>query len=268
MKHRTAVAYLVLLLYVCFSLPWPVPARADQPAEVNTQAAATIPGFVKEQREILPLPEPFKWPEDSMAFASLLMDNYETVHVGEPIAVFEPSNATTTIGTDGTVFIGRQSDGKAIGIITLHQPVDAYFEHAGSNFAVLVRFRSDDAGSLRWIYRGRFGRIHLEFMQGLYPAISTSVDAAAMVMLNQKWNDYVYTPGEWAYAFFGMMSTGQIHCYLWAENNPDSFNEHISFGTESERTENMPEFSVELGSEGGSVVISDLWFFSYERMIR
>jgi hypothetical protein len=268
MKHRTAVAYLVLLLYTCFSLAWPVPARADQTADANAQTATEIPGFVKEQREILPLPEPFKWPEDSMAIASLLMDGYKTIHVGEPSTVFEPSNVTTTIGTDGTVFIGQQSDGKTIGVLTLNQTVDAYFEYAGSNFAVLVRFRSDDAGSLRWIYRGRVGRINLEFLQGMYPAISTSIDDAGKVMLNQKWNDYIYSPGEWAYAFFGMMKTGQMNCYLWPENNPENLNEHISFGTESEGAEDTPKLSVELGSEGGSIVISDLWFFSYERMIR
>ena len=241
------------------------PAR-EAAAETASSAMDTIPPFEKEQREILPLPDVAVFSGDSLEFVDTLIDAYEVVHVQELDQNISLRDVTVAICGDGYMLTGLESEELETGAAALSRTLDAYFDTAMGSFAVLVRFRSDAISGLRFICDSRFGRMMLDFYEGLYPAIDSSGDASGVAMLNQKWNNYVYQPGEWAYVFLSISNTGQKNCYIWAEDDINDYNTQTAYG---ENTGGGSfAFSIELSAQGEAVTISDIWIYAFARMKR
>lgn len=242
MKIITAAGYLILVLCVCFALPG------------QTAFAETVTPQMAESLE------------DPMAILDTMVDQYEVFRVQDLSA--ECILRDADIQNSGGVYVvtGLKSKEYDTGAISLCQPVDAYFSTYGRQYAVLVRFMSDEISALKFIAGNLYGRIMLDFDHGVYPAIDVQGDASGIPMLTQKWNHYVYMPGEWAYAFLSITDFGQRNCYIWAENRADEMNYHTSY---SEYAGEGPlGFSIELGDDGEAVTVSDLWLISFERMKR
>jgi len=240
MKQKIAAGCLILCLCACFSLPG-----------CGTEAS-----------------------EDPLAVVDTLLDGCVTVHLQDLGAEFELRNVEATAGSDGYRFTGQESKERDTGAINLRRPLGAYFDTAGVPYAVLVRFMSEEIHGLRFICENGSGRIAMAFDQGVYPTIDDtdasddSEESNAKLMLNERWNDYIYTPGEWAYVFFSITNTGQKNCYIWAEQDPGNFNTHTSYSGDFRGEDEPFEFHIELGDDGETVTVSDVWLFSFERMKR
>ena len=259
---KRIVAVMVVLI---LSGGMAVPVR-NAAAETASSAMETIPPFVKEQREILPLPDAAVFSGDSLEFVDTLIDAYEVVRVRELNKNLNLQGASVEKNGDGYLLTGLGNEEPETVAAALSRTLDAYFDTAGGSFAVLVRFRSDEISGLRFLCDSRFGRMTLDFYQGVYPATDSSGEAGCVPMLNQKWNNYIYEPGEWAYVFLSISNTGQKNCYIWAENDINDFNYQTAYGEDT--GSGSFAFSVELSAQGEAVTISDIWVYTYARMKR
>ena len=269
MKHKVTAVGCVLILSLCISLSgFGDSVYAALLATASAQTQTAIPPFAGEQKEILPLPEPTEWPADPLAFADRLIDRYETVHMQELTAECTLRDVVAAAVAGEWELTGQGIKEPNTGAIVLNRPLDAFFHTASGSYAVMVRFKSDDLQGLRLILRNQLGEISLYFDRGIYPAIGVPGEEAGELMLSRNWNDYVYTPGEWACAFLSIADTGQTNCYVWAERDPGNFNYNTSYSGDAQGGGDPFEFSMELGADGETVSISDVWLFSYERMKR
>ena len=196
----------------------------------------------------------------------MLIDQYETVHMQDLDQILTLTDINVETCNDGYLLTGQEAKGFKTGTAALGQPLQAYVDSTGGNYAVMIRFQSDEIKGLSFICDSRFGRIMLDFSEGIYPAIDEYGESVGKLMLRQRWNNYIYTPGEWAYAFLSIANTGQKNCYVWAEHDAGNSNYHTSYG---EDTGDGPmTFSIALSGENEAVTISDIWVFSFERMKR
>lgn len=265
MKQAVLICLSMLMLCGCSTSQKQNPS--DETAiETSNQAKidGEIPPYVKEPREILPLPENEEISDDPMMFVDTLMDNYEVKHIEAIDTSFEFLEMEVNHLEDGYVFSAIDSHEFETRDALFNQSLDSFFNTPENQYAVLVRFKSNDIDRLNFKLDSHFGRIMLGFTDGRYPTIDLHGDTYGDLMLEEDWNNYVYTSGEWAYVFLTITNHGQKTCYLWPEDDPGNFNFLVSFA--GEEGSGSPGFSIGLNDKGEAVTISDIWLFSYERI--
>jgi hypothetical protein len=258
MKKIITSVFVILLFCGC---------AAQKEQENNTELASeatnitetqtAIPPFVKEEREILPLPERNEASNDPTEFVDTLIDDYEVKHFDTFDTDFVLSNMEITEISDGRIFTGQDDSIYTTGSISFNQPLSEYFNAPENNYAVLIRFKSDEIDQLQVAYSG----VTLSFSKGIYPAIDIYGDAYGDPMLYDNWNSYIYQPGEWAYVFMTATYFRQRSCYIWGEDDAGDYNFHTSFSEAI--SDAPPEFYMRLNKQGETATVSDIWLFSY-----
>jgi len=217
---------------------------------------------VREEREILPLPERTVFSENPMEFVDTLIDTYEVKHFNTFDTEFELRNIEVTETDDGYIFTGQISARYNTGAISLFRPINEYFTMPKDNFAILTRFKSDAVKYLRFGYSG----LTLSFYDGKYPTYDIFGDFIGVPMLHDNWNNLVYQSGEWAYAFITSTTLGQRSCYIWGENDAENYSYYTTFDNDGGA---FPTgFDIQLHEHEESATISDIWLFSYEETIQ
>ena len=258
MKKIISAFFIPLLLCGC-SAQNKQETSAESVSETfgSTETPTAIPPFVKEEREILPLPEINGGSNDPMEFVDTLIDDYEVGHFDAFDTDFTLSNMEIIEGSDGTILTGKDDSIYTTGSISFAQPLNEYFNAPKNNYAVLTRFKSDEIDLLQFAYSG----VTLSFSKGIYPAIDRSGDAYGDPMLVDNWNSYIYQPGEWAYVFMTATHFRQRSCYIWGEDDVSDHNFHTSFSEVASDT--PPEFYMRLNKHSETATVSDIWLFSY-----
>lgn len=256
---KLITAFFIILLFCGCSAQKNQENNTESASEAtsSTETQTAIPPFVKEEREILPLPEKEGGSNDPMEFVDKLINDYEVKHFDTFDTDFALSNMEFTEGSDGVVFTGKDDSIYTTGSISFNQPLNEYFNAPKNNYAVLTRFKSDEIDLLQFAYSG----VTLSFSKGIYPAIDIYGDAYGDLMLYDNWNNYVYQPGEWAYVFMTNTNFRQRSCYIWGEDDADDHNYHTSFSEAASDT--PPEFHMRLNKQGEAATVSDIWLFSY-----
>ena len=266
MRKLIVVFLFLFFLYGC-SAPQETEIISTPEPMVQAESSETIPPFEKEEREILPLPEKMGF-SDSMELADSLMANYETLHFTEFETEFELHDMKLEKNDDGYIITSQKAKNETMtSDIGFSKPLDEYFDTPDNSYGVLVRFKTENADKLMFNFDSRFGRIMLDFLDGIYPAIDVAGDSYGDPMLNDDWNSYVYEANEWAYVFMTITNAGQKACYIWAEDNPNDYNFTVSYG-EDWKGENPYKFTFEVYEKGESVTVSDIWLYSYEEAKR
>jgi hypothetical protein len=258
MKKLITAFFIILLLCGCSPQEKQENDAESAPETTGSMETPTaIPPFVKEEREILPLPENNGISNDPMEFVDSLIDDYEVKHFNTFDTDFVLSNMESTQGSDGTIFTGKDDSIYTTGSISFNKPLNEYFDAPKNNYAVLTRFNSDEIDLLQFAYSG----VTLDFYKGIYPAIDISGDPVGDPMLYDNWNNYVYQSGEWAYVFMTAVQSRERSCYIWGEDDAGDHNFHTSFSEAVSDT--LPEFYMRLNKHGEAATVSDIWLFSY-----
>ena len=268
MKNLVIFILLIFLLCGC-SAQQVQQADASSLLEPTMQLEAkeTIPPFKKETREILPLPKEIKF-QDSMDLVDSIMANYEMLHFTELESDFEFRDINMEKNAEGYIITSQKAKNETmISDASFAKPLDEYFDTPHNNYGVLIRFKTKNADELMFNFDSKFGRIMLDFAEGVYPAIDLAGDSYGDPMFNDDWNNYFYEPNEWAYVFMTITNTGQKSCYIWAEDDPNDYNFTVSYGQDW-GGENPYQFSFEVYKKGESVTVSDIWLYSYEEAKR
>ncbi len=235
-------------------------------AEV-TPTTEPIPAFETNPKETLTLPAPFEY-TDTADFMNSLVSNYEIVHFTE----FENEFAFDKMEADksdiGYIIRSTKSDNTTMTSNAVFvKSLDEYFNTPDNSYGVLIRFRTDEVQKLNFSFDSKFGRIMLDFTDGLYPSFDTAGDWYGDPMYKYDWNNYYYSANDWAYAFLTINKYGQKNCYIWSESNVNNYSYVVSYA-EDGGGENPYKFSFEITEKGKTVTISDIWIYSYEELMR
>ena len=262
-------AFLLLFVLCGCSVPQNHEAEAISAPEptMYIKARETIAPFEKKTGEILPLPEE-KVFTDSMELVDSIMANYEMLHFAEFETDFELRDMQPEKNDDGYMITSQKAKNETMtSDVGFSKPLDEYFDTPHNSYGVLVRFKTENADELMFNFDSKFGRIMLDFADGMYPAIDVAGDSYGDPMLGDDWNNYLYEANEWAYVFMTITNIGQKSCYVWAEDSPNDYNFTVSYG-EDLGGENLYMFSIEVFKKGESVTVSDIWLYSYEEAKR
>jgi len=268
MKNIIIIFFIIVLFCGCTApqeqetVPDSTPAPM-QPDKIHTKES--IPPFEKEEREILPLPEKREI-TDAMELVDSIIVNYEILHFEEFEADFVIESMTMEKHEDGYLFTSINVKQPMLNMNKFKKPIKDYFSTPDNDYAVLLRFKSDEIKDLYFQVSG----ITLKFYEGIYPATDVSGGGEAP-MINEDWNNYIYEPGEWAYAFLTSTKYGEKTCYIWAENDISNYNFFTAYTDDNVNASNNNfdfTFGFEETKSGEKLIISDIWLYSYEGLKR